>query len=61
LAEEFAQGINASKYMALAKVSKAAATRELTDLLAKGCLKKLPSGGRSTRYVINYSSGREVD
>ncbi len=52
--EEFPQGINASKYMSLAKVSKATATRELTDLLAKGCLNKLPGGGRSTRYVINF-------
>lgn len=52
--EEFPQGINASKYMSLAKVSKATATRELTDLLTKGCLNRLPGGGRSTRYVIHY-------
>lgn len=56
--EEFPQGINASKYISLAKVSKATATRELTDLLAKGCLKKLPGGGRSTRYAINYEENR---
>lgn len=52
-AGEFPDGITASKYKSLAKVSKATATRELTDLLAKGCLKKLHGGGRSTRYVIN--------
>jgi len=50
--EEFTQGINASKYMSLAKVSKATATRELGDLVAKNCIRKLPGGGRSTRYVI---------
>lgn len=50
--EEFEQGINASKYQSLAKVSKATATRDLAELLEKGCIKKLPGGGRSTRYVI---------
>ena len=51
--EEFEQGINASKYQSLTKVSKATATRDLAELLEKGCLKKLPGGGRSTRYTIN--------
>ena len=37
---------------AVAKVSKATATRHLADLLARGCLVKLPGGGRSTRYQI---------
>ena len=50
--EEFAHGVNAAKYRSLAKVSKATATRDLTDLLEKGCLRKLPGGGRSTRYVV---------
>ena len=50
--EEFTQGINASKYQALAKVSKATATRELADLVEKKCLTKLPGGGRSTRYTL---------
>jgi len=53
-AEEFEQGINAEKYKSLAKVSKATATRDLADLLDKGCLTKLPGGGRSTRYAIDY-------
>lgn len=48
----FAQGISAAQYQAVAKVSKATATRHLADLLAKGCLLKLPSGGRNTRYQI---------
>jgi Fic family protein len=51
--EEFAQGINASKYQALAKVSKATATRDLAELVEKGCLEKLPGGGRSTRYGVS--------
>ena len=55
-AEGFEHGINAEKYKSLTRVSKATATRDLTDLLNKGCLIKLPSGGRSTRYVINYNS-----
>ena len=50
--EEFNDGINASKYRSLAKVSKATATRELADLVNKGCLVKLPGGGRSTRYQL---------
>ncbi|MFK8083841.1 MAG: Fic family protein, partial [Granulosicoccus sp.] len=50
--EEFLEGLNASKYRALAKVSKATATRELADLVHKGCLAKLPGGGRSTRYAL---------
>ncbi|MGB5395715.1 MAG: Fic family protein [Gammaproteobacteria bacterium] len=54
-AEGFEHGINAEKYKSLTRVSKATATRDLTDLLEKGCLTKLPSGGRSTRYAINYS------
>lgn len=50
--EAFEQGITASKYQSLARVSKATATRDLTELLEKGCLRKLPGGGRSTRYVV---------
>jgi Fic family protein len=50
--EEFIDGINASKYRSLAKVSKATATRELADLVKKECLVKLPGGGRSTRYGL---------
>jgi Fic family protein len=51
--EEFLLGINASKYQSLTKVSKATATRDLADLVTKRCIKKLPGGGRNTRYIIN--------
>ncbi|GBL59301.1 cell division protein Fic [Pseudomonas citronellolis] len=50
----FEQGISAAQYQAVAKVSKATATRHLGDLLDKGCLVRLPGGGRSTRYQINW-------
>lgn len=48
----FEQGISAAQYKKLTKVSKATATRHLSDLLDKGCIEKLPGGGRSTRYQI---------
>lgn len=51
----FTGGISAAQYQAVAKVSKATATRHLQDLLEKGCLRKLPGGGRSTRYQINWA------
>lgn len=48
----FELGISAAQYKKITKVSKATATRHLTDLLEKGCIEKLPGGGRSTRYQI---------
>jgi Fic family protein len=48
----FADGISAAQYQKVAKVSKATATRHLTDLLAKGCIQTNAQGGRSTRYNI---------
>ncbi len=51
----FEGGISAAQYQKVAKVSKATATRHLGDLLSKGCLQKLPGGGRSTRYQIAFS------
>ncbi|HCS44987.1 MAG TPA: DUF4172 domain-containing protein [Pseudomonas sp.] len=50
----FVDGISAAQYQAVAKVSKATATRHLAELLEKGCLERLPGGGRSTRYKISY-------
>ncbi len=48
----FAGGISAAQYQKVAKVSKATATRHLADLVNKGCVEKLPAGGRSTRYHV---------
>ncbi len=50
----FTQGISAAQYKKITKVSKATATRHLADLIDKGCLEKLPGGGRSTRYQIHH-------
>lgn len=50
--EAFSEGINARKYQSLTKTSKATATRDLTDLVEKGCLTRLPGGGRSARYAV---------
>ncbi len=48
----FENGINASQYQKVAGVSKPTATRHLTELVEKGCIEKLPGGGRNTRYQI---------
>lgn len=48
----FTQGINATQYQRAAKVSKPTATRHLAALVAKGCLVKSASGGRSQRYFL---------
>jgi Fic family protein len=52
---EFIDGLAARHYQSIADVSKATATRDLTVLLNKGCLKPLGAGGRSVRYVINQN------
>ncbi|MCE0464691.1 Fic family protein [Pseudomonas uvaldensis] len=51
----FEGGISAAQYQAVAKISKATATRHLAELLEKGCLERMPGGGRSTRYRISRS------
>ncbi|MBL0667036.1 Fic family protein [Aeromonas jandaei] len=48
----FENGINASQYQKVAGVSKATATRHLAELVGRGCIEKLPAGGRNTRYQI---------
>ncbi|WP_349571648.1 Fic family protein [Azotobacter salinestris] len=57
----FEDGISAAQYQAVARVSKATATRHLGDLLDKGCLVRLPGGGRSTRYRIDWPAGGGSD
>jgi len=47
----FEGGMNARKYLGITKTSKATATRDLQDLVAKGIF--IPTGGgRSTRYEL---------
>ncbi|MBF0367787.1 MAG: Fic family protein [Oligoflexia bacterium] len=48
----FEGGISSQKYMRIAGCSKATATRDLSDLLKKGCINTLPGGGRSTQYEL---------
>ncbi|WP_256702058.1 Fic family protein [Aeromonas sp. RU39B] len=48
----FENGISASQYQKVAGVSKPTATRHLAQLVDRGCIEKLPSGGRNTRYQI---------
>ena len=48
----FENGISASQYQKVAGVSKATATRHLAELVGRGCIEKLPGGGRNTRYQI---------
>ncbi len=49
---EFELGISSSQYQKVAKVSRATATRHLSQLVGMGCLLKTDAGGRSTRYII---------
>ncbi len=48
----FENGISASQYQKVAGVSKPTATRHLAELVDRGCIEKLPGGGRNTRYQI---------
>lgn len=46
----FEEGISASQYQFITKVSKATATRHLSELLEKNLVVRLPGRSRSTRY-----------
>ena len=50
--EGFEGGMNARKYTAITKASKATATRDLQHLLELGAFIQ-EGGGRSTRYILN--------
>ncbi len=50
--EGFEGKLSARKYMSIAGVVKAAATRHLQELLEKSRIAKCEGGGRSTRYDI---------
>jgi Fic family protein len=49
----FEGGMSAAKYQNLTKTSKPTATRDLSDLLDKGYLRRQGGGGRSTGYGLN--------
>ncbi len=48
----FEGGMTTRKYASLAKVSRATAQREISDLVEKKVLKPNPGGGRSTSYEL---------
>ena len=48
----FEGNLAARNYRALAKTTKATASRDLDDLLKKGVLRLMEGGGRSTRYDL---------
>ena len=52
-AEKFVGGINAKKYMAIAKTCRATAVRDLNQLLEYGCLRQIEAtAGRNIRYEL---------
>ena len=51
--ENFEGGINTKKYIALTKVSKATAIRDITELLDFGCIEQINgTAGRNVRYKV---------
>lgn len=51
---EFVGGLTTRKYVAMAKVSRATAFREITDMLEKKILHQLPGKGRSAHYDLEW-------
>ncbi|OQY13110.1 MAG: cell filamentation protein Fic [Desulfobacteraceae bacterium 4572_19] len=50
----FDGGLKNKKYMGIAHTSRATAQRELADLVNKGILIKMPGGGRSVSYDLDW-------
>lgn len=48
----FIGGLTTRKYVSIARVSRATAFREITDMLEKKLLRQLPGKGRSVRYDV---------
>lgn len=62
LLDGFEGKLTSSKWAAIAKCSPDTALRDITELLARGTLRKSEAGGRSTSYELNDSAdpaGRE--
>ena len=63
LLDGFEGKLTSSKWAAIAKCSPDTALRDITELLARGVLRKSDAGGRSTSYELNDSAdpaGREM-
>jgi len=56
LLDGFEGKLTSSKWAAIAKCSPDTALRDITDLLARGVLRKSDAGGRSTSYELNDTS-----
>jgi Fic family protein len=56
LLDGFDGKLTSSKWAAIAKCSPDTALRDITDLLARGVLRKSDARGRSTSYVLNDTS-----
>lgn len=56
LLDGFEGKLTSSKWAAIAKCSPDTALRDITDLLARGVLRKSAAGGRSTSYELNDES-----
>ena len=54
LLDDFDGKLTSSKWAAIAKCSPDTALRDITDLLARGVLRKASAGGRSTSYELNH-------
>ena len=53
LLDGFEGKLTSSKWAAIAKCSPDTALRDINDLLARGVLRKMDAGGRSTSYVLD--------
>lgn len=52
--DNFEGGLNTKKYMAITKVSKATASRDIAELIEFGCIQQIiGTAGRNVRYTIN--------
>ena len=51
----FQGGLTTRKYVSMAKVSRATAFREISDLLEKGLLTQNPARGRSVSYEVKWT------
>jgi Fic family protein len=63
LLDGFEGKLTSSKWAAIAKCSPDTALRDITELLARGVLRKSEAGGRSTSYELNDSAdpaGRDL-
>jgi Fic family protein len=59
LLDGFEGKLASSKWALIAKCSPDTALRDITDLLARGVLRKSDAGGRSTSYELNHVAKRD--